>query len=56
MQLVALHVATSSILPDSLLGMTGVDRAITLIRQCWGNRPLNEQESPTLENVKQLAR
>eukprot|EP00956_Cyclotella_meneghiniana_P007278 scaffold9913_cov36-Cyclotella_meneghiniana.AAC.17 len=56
LQLAALHLATSSILPDKLLGITGEERAITLIRQCWGNRPLNKQEVLALNNIKQLAR
>lgn len=33
MQLVALHMATTSLLPDELLGMTGEERAITMIRE-----------------------
>ena len=56
MQLVALHMATTSILPDNLLGMTGEERAIVLMRQCFINRPLNEQEHSNLNTIKQLAR
>lgn len=56
MQLAALHLATSSVLPDKLLGMTGEERAVTLIRQCWVNRPLGEEECLALDNVKQLAK
>ena len=55
MQLAALHIATSTVLPDKLLGMTGEERAITLIRQCWGNRPLSKEECLVLDNVRQLA-
>ncbi|KAL3804145.1 hypothetical protein HJC23_013664 [Cyclotella cryptica] len=55
MQLVALHIATTSLLPDELLGMTGEERAITMIRQCWGNRPLDNKEHLALENIKQLS-
>ena len=56
MQLVALHMAATSILPDILLGMTGEERAIVLMRQCFGNRPLSKQESSNLNMIKELAR
>ena len=56
MQLAALHLATSSVLPDELLDMTGEERAIILIRQSWGNRPLSKEECVALDNIKQLAR
>ncbi|KAL7553023.1 hypothetical protein ACHAWF_016264 [Thalassiosira exigua] len=56
MQLAALHTATSTLLPDEMLGMTGEERAITLLRQSWGNRPLSREECLVLDNIKQLAR
>ena len=56
LQLVALHIATASLLPDRLLGMTGEERAITMIRHCWTNRPLSNQERVALSNIEQLSR
>ncbi|KAL3776350.1 hypothetical protein ACHAW5_003524 [Stephanodiscus triporus] len=55
MQLVALHVATSTVLPDELLGMTGEERAVTLLRQSWANCPLSDQECLALDNIMSLA-
>ena len=55
MQLVALHVATSTVLPDELLGMTGEERAVTLLRECWSNCPLSDEECLFLDNIKKLA-
>jgi len=55
MQLAALHIATSSVIPDEVLGMTGEERAAALVRQCWGNRPLTKEECLVLNNIKQLA-
>jgi len=55
MQLAALHIATNTVLSDEFLGMTGEERAIVLIRHCWGNHPLSKDESVALDNVKQLA-
>lgn len=56
MQLVALHVATSTVLPDKLLGMTGEERAVTLLRESWTNSPLSDEECLVLDNIKKLAR
>ena len=55
MQLVALHVATSTALPDTLLGMTGEERAVTLLRESWTNCPLSSDENLALDNIKELA-
>ena len=55
MQLVALHVATSTVLPDELLGMTGEERAVTLLRESWTNSPLSDEERLVLDNIKNLA-
>jgi len=55
MQLVALHVATSTVLPDELLGMTGEERAVTLLRESWTNSPLSDEECLVLDNIKKLA-
>ena len=55
MQLVALHVATSTVLPDELLGMTGEERAVTLLRESWANCPLSDEECLVLDNIKKLA-
>ncbi len=55
MQLVALHFATSTMLPDELLGMTGEERAVTLLCECWSNFPLSDKECLVLDNIKKLA-
>ena len=55
MQLVALHVATSTSLPDEMLCMTGEERALTLLRESWANCPLSDEECLVLDNIKQLA-
>ena len=36
--------------------MTGEERAVTLVRQAWGNRPLSADEHNALSNVQELAR
>lgn len=56
MQLVAFHIATSTVLPDELLGMTGEERAVTLLHESWTNSPLSDEECLVLDNIKKLAR
>jgi hypothetical protein len=50
---VALHIATST---DELLGMTGEERAVTLLHESWTNSPLSDEECLVLDNIKKLAR
>ena len=52
----ALHIATSTVLPDELLGMTGEERAVTLLHESWTNSPLSDEECLVLDNIKKLAR
>lgn len=54
LQLAALHFSTSSKLFDRQLGMTGEERAVELIRQCWTTRPLSVGEQEKLNNIKRL--
>lgn len=52
----ALHIATSTVLPDELLGMTREERAVTLLHESWTNSPLSDEECLVLDNIKKLAR
>ena len=55
LQLAAIHLATSSPIPDKNLGMTGEERAVNLLRASWTNRPLSSTESSALNNILSLA-
>lgn len=44
LQLASLYAACGTLLPDSKLRNTGDEHAIDLMRQCWINKPYNEQE------------
>jgi hypothetical protein len=54
-QLAALHLGTSSLVPDPFLSMTGEEGAAYIIRQCWTNRALSCAERAAFENLKSLA-
>jgi Protein of unknown function (DUF3638) len=51
LRLAAIHVATSLCNVDKLFGMTGVERAAELIRQCWTSSPLSMSEKSALKNL-----
>lgn len=52
LQLAALYSATSSLLTEPLSRATGVQTALQLLRQCWGNVPLTQQQQ--LKSVASL--
>jgi len=54
LHLASLHASTSSLFPDRKLGMTGEERAIELVRQCWVTRPFSMGEVQKLDNLKFL--
>ena len=54
LQLAALCAATSSLLQDPHSSMSGAEMAMELVRQCWCNRPLTEEESSQLSSVGRL--
>lgn len=54
LQLAALYAATSSLLPEPLSCATGVQTALQLLRQCWGNVPLIQEEQLQLISVATL--
>lgn len=54
--LAALYLATSSGIPDTRDGTTGEEKAVEIVRQCWVNRPLSDDEYYCLENLKALCR
>jgi hypothetical protein len=51
LRLAAIHAATSLCNIDQLFGMTGVERAAELIRQCWTSSPLSSSEKSALRNL-----
>jgi len=56
LQLAALHAATSTLLPEARTGMTGEERAIVIVRQCWTNAPLSAEEYEKLQCVARLGK
>jgi hypothetical protein len=55
LQLAALHSATSTLLPEPRVGMTGTAMAMALVRQCWVQHPLSREELAKLANVAQFS-
>lgn len=55
LHLACLHVACSLNIMDSMLGMSGEERALELLRQSWVNRPLLKDEKERLQNLKDLS-
>lgn len=51
LQLAALYAASSTRLPESGSKMTGAERAIDLLRQCWTNQPMSKAETAHLRSV-----
>jgi hypothetical protein len=51
LHLAALYAATSSLLPDPRVGMTGDEWAMELLRQCFLNRPLSSAEREHVDNI-----
>ena len=56
LRLVGLHISTSSLIPDPQMKKTGDERAIELLRQCWINRPMTNEENERFQNVKLLCK
>ncbi len=54
LQLAALHAATSTLLPEPVSCQTGAQRAMQLLRQSWGDRPLTDAEVNQLQAVGRL--
>ena len=54
LQLAALYAATSSLVPEPLSRMTGVQMASALLRQCWKNSPLSPDEALQVECISSL--
>ncbi|KAG2494612.1 hypothetical protein HYH03_007377 [Edaphochlamys debaryana] len=54
LQLAALYAATGTLLPEPASSTTGGQTAMTLLRQCWGTRPLTEEELQQLSSVGHL--
>lgn len=54
LQLAALYAATSTFLPEPSSQQTGGQIAAALLRQCWGNRPLNKDEMTQLQAIPRL--
>ena len=54
LQLAALYAATSTLLPEPRSQMTGAQTAMELVRQCWTNKPLQEEEHKQLHNAASL--
>jgi hypothetical protein len=55
LQLAALHAATSTLLPEPRIGMTGTAMAMTLVRQSWVQHPLGPEELAKLANVAKFS-
>ncbi|KAF0720233.1 Aste57867_471 [Aphanomyces stellatus] len=55
LQLAAIFAASSTLLPDQHLMMTGTEAAVNLVRQCWVSRPLTQVESDMLDSVVQFS-
>ncbi|KAG2496793.1 hypothetical protein HYH03_005201 [Edaphochlamys debaryana] len=54
LQLAALYAATGTLLPEPASRATGGQMAMTLLRKCWGTRPLTAQEEQQLRSVGRL--
>ncbi|GFH47532.1 hypothetical protein CTEN210_04007 [Chaetoceros tenuissimus] len=54
--LACLFAATTCAIPDTMLGMTGEEQAMILLRECHLNRPLNPLEALALSNFMDLCR
>ena len=54
--LACIHLASSMILPDSMFGLTGSERALQLIRECWTTKPYSPPERIALDNLIDLSR
>ncbi|KAG2496538.1 hypothetical protein HYH03_005361 [Edaphochlamys debaryana] len=54
LQLAALYAATGTLLPEPASQATGSQTAMTLLRQCWGTRPLSRAELQHLRSVARL--
>ena len=52
--LAELYTATSSLLPETRMKMTGEEVAMKLLRQSWGNQPLNQSDYARLQNISKL--
>eukprot|EP00922_Rhytidocystis_sp_ex-Travisia-forbesii_P011573 GHVS01017233.1.p1 GENE.GHVS01017233.1~~GHVS01017233.1.p1 ORF type:complete len:2969 (-),score=333.08 GHVS01017233.1:391-9297(-) len=51
LHLAAIFAASSTLMPDRTLKMSGAEAAIDLLRQCWTNRPLDDTERKCLGNI-----
>ena len=51
LQLVAIYVCAGTTLKDGRLGMTGPEAALEILRQCWSNKPLSENELEQLKSI-----
>ena len=54
--LAELYTATSSLLPETRMKMTGEEVAMKLLRQSWSNQPLNQSDYARLQNISKLCR
>ena len=54
LQLAELYAATSSLLPEIRMKMTGEEVAMQLVRQCWTNQPMEMDDYKRLENISKL--
>ncbi len=54
LQLAALYAATSTLLPEPVSCQTGAQRAMQLLRQSWGDKPLTDTEKQQLRSVGML--
>ncbi len=55
LMLAALHLCTSCIVPDKMSQLTGEERAIQLVRQCWSTRPLKKNEEGAIQHLMNLS-
>jgi hypothetical protein len=54
--LAGLLIANMFFVPDIEHGMTGEEKAIEILRQCWVNGPLTSEEKHCLDNVRRLSK
>lgn len=50
------YAATSTQIADPLAGVTGLERAMQLLRRCWQNRPFEKRSLERLTNMYVMAR
>ena len=54
LQLAAIYAACSTLVPERTSGMTGAQTAMRLLRQCWSNIPVTDEEHRHLSKVEEL--